>query len=154
MTSAELFELPGGADRRAAASPPLPVLDSVSEMVQLQRRRGEMFLRVSNGPDLDVRTGARHPESGYALPGLPAWTMQPEPWWPAGATVWVARQLVRHSYLLGESNRAWLLTGQVAGRGADGEPLVAGATPVAVVGPGAFLEAESIYAAWRCRDFR
>jgi hypothetical protein len=154
MSSAELIQMPAAEDRAGTTSPPLPVLDSVPEIVRLQRRLGEVYLRVSDGPDADVLAGARHAESGYPLPGLPAWAMQPEPWWPAGTAAWTARQLVQHSYLLAEPSRAWLLTGQVVGRGADGEPLISPATPVAVVGLGAFLEAESVYAAWRCRDFR
>lgn len=131
----------------------LPALDSVRDLVRAQQREGHLYLRVSRGPG-DVRTGSRHPESGYPLPGLASWPLTPEPWWPAGAPTWVARQLVSHSYLLSERARAWVLTGPVVGRGADGEPLVAPARPVALVGHGAFLEAESIYAAWRCRDVR
>ncbi|PFG38601.1 hypothetical protein ATJ97_1085 [Georgenia soli] len=131
----------------------LATVDAVSDLVQAQQRKGDLYLRVSRGPD-DVHTGSRHPESGYPLPGLACWPLVPEPWWPAGTSTWIARQLVSHSYLLSERAQAWVLTGPVVGRGADGEPLVAPANPVALVGHGAFLEAESVYAAWRCRDVR
>jgi hypothetical protein len=150
MTYADLIETPVHDDRSVHD---LPSLEMVNEIVRAQQREGGLFLRVSHGP-ADVRSGSRHPESGYPLPGLACWPLKAEPWWPAGNLVWVARQLVSHSYLLSERARAWLLAGPVVGRGADGEPLVAPARPVAMVGHGAVLEAESIYAAWRCRDVR
>jgi hypothetical protein len=150
MSYADVIENPTHEDR---STPDLPTLETVSEIVEAQRREGELFLRISHGP-ADVRSGSRHQESGYPLPGLACWPLRSEPWWPAGDNVWVARQLVSHSYLISERSRAWLLAGSVVGRGADGEPLVAPARPVALVGQGALLQAESIYAAWRCRDVR
>lgn len=150
MSYAEVIETPAHHNR-----PPsdLPTLDSVAQIVDAQRDVGDLYLRVSRGP-AESRTGSRHPESGYPLPGIPCWTLGPESWWPAGSATWIARQLVAHSYLLSDRARAWLLTGPVVGRGPDGETLVSPARPVALVGPGAFLEAESVYAAWRCRDVR
>lgn len=150
MTYAEAIETNA---RDAGQAGELPTFETVREIVEAGRHEGELYLRVSRGP-ADVRTGSRHAESGYPLPGLGCWSLTAEPWWPAGDLVWVARQLVTHSYLLSENTRAWVLTGPVVGRGPDGEPLVAPARPVATVGQGAILEAESVYAAWRCRDVR
>jgi hypothetical protein len=149
MSYAEVIEIPIHDDPMHD----LPTLETAREIVEAQQRESELFLRISRGP-ADAGTGSRHPESGYPLPGLACWSLKAEPWWPAGSLVWVARQLVSHSYLLSERARAWVLTGPVVGRGADGEPLVAPARPVAMIGHGAVLEAESIYAAWRCRDVR
>lgn len=153
MPGPEIVELPR-ASGSSGAVPPLEVLDSVREVVDRVVRTGEVFLRVSPGPRPDLHAGVRDAESGYPLPGLPAYPVVAEPWWPAGAATWVARQLVQHSYLTSEASTAWLLTGRVVGRGSDAEPLVADPVPLALVGPGAFLEAESVYAAWRCRDYR
>ncbi|WP_052436830.1 DUF6098 family protein [Georgenia sp. SUBG003] len=150
MPFADVIEIPTHASRQQRD---LPTIDTVSDLVRAAQGGGELYLRVSRGPE-DVHTGSRHPESGYPLPGLACWPLGPEPWWPAGTSTWIARQLVSHSYLLSERALAWVLTGPVVGRGADGEPLVAPARPVALLGHGAFLEAESVYAAWRCRDVR
>ena len=132
----------------------LPVLGSLAEVTSLQRYHDTLFLRVSPSPDADRVRGLRDGESGFLLPGLPAWSLRPEEWWPAGPRLWAARQLVRHGYLLsgGNGNHMWLLTGDVVGRSADGEPLVAGWTPLAQVAAEVLAGAESEYTAWRYRS--
>src|SRR4051812_32660480 len=104
----------------------LPSLSSLEQVVEALRRCGEAYLRISPGPRVDRSTGLHDPDTGCLLPGVPAWALRPEPWWPAGARLWVAHQLVRHGYLLsgGHGHVAWLLTGEVLGRAPGGEPLV------------------------------
>ncbi|MFD1505918.1 hypothetical protein FE374_00055 [Georgenia yuyongxinii] len=132
----------------------LPTLGTLAELSSLQRDHDTLFLRISPDPDTDRLRGHRDGESGFLLPGLPAWSLRPEEWWPAGPRLWAARQLVRHGYLLsgGKGNRMWLLTGEVVGRSADGEPLVAGWTPWAYLASGVLAAAESQYTAWRFRS--
>ncbi|WP_240645806.1 DUF6098 family protein [Georgenia sp. SYP-B2076] len=127
---------------------------TLGDVVAVQRELGEVFLRISGGPEADKTAGGWHRESGYPLPGLPAWPLHAETWWRAGQATWIARQLVQYSYLLSDDNRPWLLTGTVVGRGADCEPLLADVVPVAHVAPGVLSEAQSVYAGWRAREFR
>ena len=131
-----------------------PSLTSLEQVLDVLRRDGEAYLRISPGPRTDRYSGMRDADSGCLLPGLPVWAMRPEPWWPAGPRLWAARQLVRHGYLLsgGKGHVAWLLTGEEVGRGPEGEPLVGSFRPVATVAPAVLAEAESAYAAWRLRD--
>ncbi|MFH5823347.1 DUF6098 family protein [Georgenia sp. AZ-5] len=150
MSAQHTIDLPV-TERQPAAGALARTLDDV---VALQRRVGALYLRISEGPETDAVVGSWDAESGYPLPGLAVWPLAAEPWWPAGPAVWIARQLVQSSYLLGDRKRPWLLTGTEVGRGADGEPLVTNVTPLADVAPGVSLEAQSAYAAWRCRDFR
>ena len=133
MQYADVIEIP---TQNRPQRQDLPTVDTVGDLV-LAEQQGDLYLRVSRGPD-DVHTGSRHPESGYPLPGLACWPLVPEPWWPAGTSTWVARQLVSHSYLLSERARAWVLTGPVVGRRADGEPLSPQGQAGALYEPGAF----------------
>ncbi|WP_127128608.1 DUF6098 family protein [Georgenia sp. SYP-B2076] len=132
----------------------LPVLTSLDQVADLMEHTDALFLRISAGPDEDRRSGGWDGESGYLLPGLPAWMLRPEAWWAGGLRLWLARQVVRHGFLLsgGKGNQPWLLTGEVVGRGPDGDPLVARWRPVALLARGVLPEAEAAYAAWRCRD--
>jgi hypothetical protein len=154
MTAEDIVDLTWMTGPSQAQPLHLVEVMTVAGIVELQRRHGALHVRFSAGPDDDARTGGRHPESGYTLPGLPAWPLQAEPWWPAGQAVWIARQLVQNSYQLTAGTRAWLLVGDVVGRGPDCEPLLAHVQPVASVAGYAIQEAQGIYAAWRCRDVR
>ena len=127
---------------------------TLRDVVAMQRELGEVYLRISAGPEADRLAGGWHRESGYPLPGLPAWPLRAEPWWPAGQTTWIARQLVQYSYLLSDDTHPWLLVGTVVGRGPDCEPLIADFTHVAHVAAGVMPEAQSVYAGWRAREFR
>ena len=140
----------------AAGETDLPVLTSLAEVAALQEGTDGLYLRISAGPEEDRRSGGWDDESGYLLPGLPAWLLRPEKWWAGGARLWLARQLVRHGSHLagGRTNKSWLLTGDVVGHGADGEPLIARWKPVALLARGVMPEAESAYAAWRYRSLR
>ncbi len=154
MTAEDIVDLTWMTGPTRAPASSLVEVMTVAGIAELQRRHGALHVRFSAGPDADARTGGRHPESGYSLPGLPAWPLQAEPWWPAGQMVWIARQLVQNSYQLTTGTRAWLLVGEQVGRGADCEPLLADVHAVAFVAGSAIQEAQGIYAAWRCRDVR
>ncbi|MFC7405129.1 DUF6098 family protein [Georgenia alba] len=127
----------------------LPALESVGEIVRMLQTTGELFLRVGSEP-IDP-AGPRDLESGYRLPGAPAYRLVPEPWWLDSTPTWVARQLTSHSYLRRETGTGWLIAGEIAGRTADGVPLIGAAHPLAILSRPCFLDAERLYAAWRCR---
>ncbi|MCM3661337.1 DUF6098 family protein [Georgenia satyanarayanai] len=87
-------------------------------------------------------------------PGCPRGRCAPSSGGGAGSRTWIARQLTRHSHLAHSSIEPWLVRGQVRGRGADCEPLIAHVRPLARVGHRALLEADESYAAWQTRAFR
>jgi hypothetical protein len=108
------------------------VLYQLSEIEHLLDDGAGLFVRYSAGYAADLERGAVDAESGLLLPGLAAHPLDPEPWWALPVQEWVARQLSRlpaprHAPQDGSrpDRFAWLLRGRVAGRGVDGEPLVA-----------------------------
>lgn len=111
--------------------------------------RHRLFVR--RGRSRPARGGGVHDEeSGTVLPGLPALSLVPEPWWPGSVADWVSRQLSHH--LDGRTDRSTvpLLRGRVVGRGWDGEVLLAGVDVAAVVGPTPLLHARRHYRALSC----
>ena len=132
----------------------LPVLDTLSQVVELCANQPNVYLRFSYTPDDRDAAARRERESGYLLPGVPAWPLCPESWWGAGSRVWVARQLARRGYLARAGAEPWLVTGEVRGRGPDCEPLIANLTPVAHIHTRVLAEADETYGAWQTRAFR
>src|SRR5690606_39126698 len=90
-----------------------PVLDTLGQVVEQCGARQDVYLRFGDGPDDGDASARRERASGYLLPGVPAWPLCPEPWWGAGARVWVARQLARRAYLGHAGAEPWLVTGEV-----------------------------------------
>lgn len=131
-----------------------PVLETLSQVVEQCGDRQDVYLRFGYGPDDGDASARRERVSGYLLPGVPAWPLCPEPWWGAGARVWVARQLARRAYLGHAGAEPWLVTGEVRGRGPDCEPLIGHVTPVALIHRRVLAEAEESHAAWQTRAFR
>ena len=150
VLDATLVHTSGGTE----VLPGLPMVGSLKEVVELQTAVAQLFLRFGAGPEIDEGSERRDRASGYLLPGVPCRPLSAEPWWAGGKAVWVARQLVEHTYLVTGGRMPWLVTGRVVGRGADGEPLLADAVTVAGIRPDLLKDAESVYAAWRCRDIR
>jgi len=132
----------------------LPVLETLGEVVSLCGTRANVYVRFSYTPDDRDAEARRERESGNLLPGVPAWPMRPEPWWAAGARVWIARQLSRHAHRAHAGAEPWLVAGEERGRGPDCEPLVARLTPLARIDQSVLTEAEEAYAAWQTRAFR
>lgn len=125
---------------------------SLSGIVALQEKLGEVFLRFTGRyqPDLDGCDTA----DGYQLPGLRCWALRPEPWWGGSPEQWVARQISEHDYLVAGGQRPWLVTGRLAGRGADGEPILAAVRAIAPISAPALWEAKTTYVTWKCRNIR
>jgi len=132
----------------------LPVLETLSEVIEASGGREDVYLRFSYSPDDGDAAARRERESGYLLPGVPAWPMNPEPWWGAGSRVWVARQLARRAHLSHAGAEPWLVSGEIRGRGPDCEPLIAHVSPIALVHRRVLAEAEESHAAWQTRAFR
>jgi len=124
----------------------LMLVTRLDELVELSEHLGGGYVRFSAGPDADADGSSADGESGLALPGLSVTGLRPEPWWQRPARQWVARRLRQYAHLSGGERYAWVLTGQVCGRGPDDEPLVCDVHPVAVVDDAVLDEAARVYA--------
>ncbi|MRG60652.1 hypothetical protein GE115_12350 [Agromyces sp. CFH 90414] len=122
---------------------------AVSSLAALRERLGEerLYVRYSEGPDDDRAGGSIDTESGLELPGLSVNPLDPEPWWTRPVEDWLARQLCQYKHLRDRNpeRRAWLVCGDVVGRGPDCEPLLADAEFLAVLDDGVLAEAERRY---------
>ncbi|MFF2267114.1 DUF6098 family protein [Cellulosimicrobium cellulans] len=131
--------------QEASALDALPRLRSLADVAELVAVVDPLYVRFSGGPDEDRSTVSRDHESGCLLPGLSVNPMNPEPWWDRPAEHWVARQLCQYAHLMTPERFPWLLTGEVAGRGPDCEPLLVGVVPAASVDPRVVEEAGRLY---------
>ena len=123
----------------------LPRFRSLAEITGLVAVVQPLYVRFSGGPDQDRSTVSRDHESGCLLPGLSVNPMNPEPWWDRPVEHWVARQLCQYAHLLTPDRLPWLLTGEVAGRGPDCEPLLVDVVPAASIDPQVVDEARRLY---------
>lgn len=123
----------------------LPRLRSLAEVAELVAVVRPLYVRFSGGPDQDRSTVSRDHESGCLLPGLSVNPMNPEPWWDRPVEHWVARQLCQYAHLLTPERYPWLLTGEIAGRGPDCEPLLVDVVPAASIEPQVVEEAGRLY---------
>ncbi|WP_245556849.1 DUF6098 family protein [Gryllotalpicola ginsengisoli] len=128
-------------------SSPLPVLTSLEEVRELVERSSEpTFLRYSKGPEQDAHEQSVDQESGLELPGLSTNPLDPEPWWSRPVLDWLARQICQYAHLRRDGDRyAWVLTGEVVGRGPDCEPLIARPRPLARLAEQVIDEADEVY---------
>ncbi|WP_069385420.1 DUF6098 family protein [Cellulosimicrobium cellulans] len=122
-----------------------PRLRSVAEVAELAGVVAPLYVRFSGGPEADAAATSRDHESGALLPGLSVNPMNPEPWWDRPVEHWVARQLCQYAHLMTPERFPWLLTGTVAGRGPDCEPLLVEPSPVASIDPSVVEEAGRLY---------
>jgi len=125
--------------------PGVPHLRSLAEVAQLVRAVSPLYVRFSAGPVADAATVSRDHESGCLLPGLSVNPLTPEPWWDRQVEHWLARQLCQYAHLLTPERFPWALTGEIAGRGPDCEPLLVGTTPAASIDRSVVDEAARLY---------
>jgi len=123
----------------------LPRLRDLAEVAELVSVVSPLYVRFSGGPDSDRATVSRDHESGCLLPGLSVNPMNPEPWWDRPVEHWVARQLCQYAHLMTAERSPWLLTGELAGRGPDCEPLLVDVEPAASIDPRVVEEAGRLY---------
>jgi hypothetical protein len=126
--------------------PGVPHLRSLAEVRELVEAVSPLYVRFSAGPVADAATVSRDHESGCLLPGLSVNPLTPEPWWDREVEHWLARQLCQYAHLLVSDRYPWALTGAIAGRGPDCEPLLVGTTAVASIDRSVVDEAAQLYA--------
>jgi hypothetical protein len=126
----------------------LPTIRSLAELADLVCDRRDLYLRWSEGPEVDWAQTSRDALTGVALPGLSVSTLALEPWWEGRSTrVWAARRLFDYEHIRrrrrGEQ-RPWVLMGRECGRGPDNEPLVVDVQPVCWVDARVIQEARDV----------
>jgi hypothetical protein len=126
--------------------PGVPHLRSLAEVTELVETVSPIYVRFSAGPVADAATVSRDHESGCLLPGLSVNPLTPEPWWDRKLEHWLARQLCQYAHLLTPERYPWVLTGEIAGRGPDCEPLLVDTTVAATIAPPVVDEAAAVYA--------
>jgi hypothetical protein len=127
--------------------PGVPHLRTLADVKELVEAITPLYVRFSAGPVADAATVSRDHESGCLLPGLSVNPLTPEPWWDRKLEHWLARQLCQYAHLLAPDRYPWALTGEIAGRGPDCEPLLVGTTTVATIDRSVVDEAARMYAA-------
>ena len=125
----------------------LPACETLADVVGLVERIEPLYVRYSEGPDHDATEQSVDLESRLKLPGLSVNPMTPESWWARPVEDWVARQLCQYQHLAEQNPRrfAWLLSGEIIGRGPDCEPLLTDTLAIASVSPRALDEAADRY---------
>jgi hypothetical protein len=132
--------------RGPAVSDRLETIDRLDQLVGVAFDGEETYLRYSRGPEADAHQASRDYESGLELPGLSAVPLTPPAWWHRPAIDWLARQVCKYAELGEADDRcAWVLTGRVAGRGPDHEPLIIEAEPLALLSEDLLDEARRHY---------
>ncbi len=129
----------------------LPTITRLDELADLvQSAADDIYVRWSEGPDVDAEQSSRDALTGVPLPGLSANSLAVEPWWgDRSVRLWVARRLHDYRHLRdvrGPSVRAWVLSGDLRGRGPDNEPLVVCRRPIAWVADSALEECAELIA--------
>jgi hypothetical protein len=124
-------------------------LAGLTRLVEEPPAGGELFLRWSRGPAVDLAGdpggSSRDTLTGVPLPGLSANPLAVEAWWGGRSRrLWAARRLYDYRHLHREGVRPWVLIGSACGRGPDNEPLVRCRRPVAWVADAALAEAQAL----------
>lgn len=120
-------------------------IETLAELAEVTGLGEPLFVRYSEGPETDETEVSIDYESGCTLPGVSVNPLDPEPWWDRPAEHWVARQLHQYAHLAEGARFAWVLTGQIVGRGPDCEPLLAHVRPVARLSDQVVDEAARLY---------
>lgn len=124
----------------------LRTLRSLAELAELVATRPNLYVRWSQGPEVDTREQRSQDQlTGAELPGLSCSALAVEDWWrDRPLRAWVARRLYDYRHLRSERGtgvRPWVLEGHEVGRGPDNEPLVACDRPVAYLDEAVVQEA-------------
>jgi hypothetical protein len=134
--------------------PTIADLDALVRLIEETPEPEQLYVRWSRGPALDLchedpdRQMSRDSLTGVPLPGLSANPLAVESWWDGRPLrLWVARRLYDYRHLRdlrGPGTRAWVLAGEVCGRGPDNEPLVRCHRPIAWIADRALREARNL----------
>lgn len=128
-------------------SSPLRHISRLAELAAVVRACPGLHVRYSAGPDDDARRFSIDAESGLELPGLSVNPLDAEEWWTRPLEDWLARQLSQYRHLAERDpdRMAWILRGELCGRGPDCEPLLRDVEPVALLTDELLTEALALY---------
>lgn len=125
----------------------MKTINSLREIISLVRSSDSpVYVRWSTNPAADMRSGRSYNhQTGAAEAGLSVNNLL-----YAGIATEdddIALMLLEYRHVsIGQSGaRAWLLTGDIAGRGSDNEPLLTNVAPLATVGSQAIAEADEVW---------
>lgn len=126
---------------------PLRQLMHLSQLAAVVRACPGLHVRYSAGPEDDAHRNSIDTESGLELPGLSVNPLDAEEWWTRPLEDWLARQLSQYRHLAEKDHdrMAWILRGEICGRGPDCEPLLRAVEPVAALSEGLLEEARIRY---------
>ena len=122
-------------------------VEHLAQLAALVRACPGVYVRYSDGPDQDASRHSVDTESGLELPGLSVNPLDAEKWWTRPLEDWLARQLSQYRHLAEKdrSRIAWILHGEIVGRGPDCEPLLRDVRPIAVLDERLLDEAHARY---------
>jgi len=125
----------------------VPLLRSVDELLAILEAEPDLYIRYSEGYEVDQGGVSRDTESGLELPGLSVNPLRPEPWWTRPVRDWVARQLCQYKHLKDKNpaRHAWVARGRTVARGPDCEPLLVNVEEVARLDESLLSAAHRIY---------
>jgi hypothetical protein len=134
-------------DPGSFAAPRLRRVDHLSQLAAVVRACPGLHVRYSEGPEADASRNSIDTESGLELPGLSVNPLDAERWWTRPLEDWLARQLSQYRHLAEKDPEriAWVLRGEVCGRGPDCEPLLRDVEPVALISDELLDEARARY---------
>lgn len=124
-----------------------PRVEHLAQLAAFVRACPGLHVRYSKGPDDDASRHSVDTESGLELPGLSVNPLDAEEWWCRPLEDWLARQLSQYRHLAEKDPErvAWILRGEMCGRGPDCEPLLRNVEPVAMLGEALLEEAQRRY---------
>lgn len=139
-----LRRMSAAADRPTST---LLVIHRLAELAALVRASPGLQVRWSEGPAQDAERTSIDTESGLRLPGLSVNPLDAESWWTRPLEDWLARQLSQYRHLQEENpdRFAWVLRGELAGRGPDCEPLLSNPEAIAILDEQLLQEAQDRY---------
>ncbi|WP_247638813.1 DUF6098 family protein [Microbacterium sufflavum] len=119
----------------------------LAQLAAVVRADRGLHVRYSDGPEDDRRRSSLDSESGLELPGLSVNPLDAERWWTRPLEDWLARQLCQYQHLAEKdpTRIAWILRGEICGRGPDCEPLLRDVEPIAVLDASVLVEARDRY---------
>jgi len=122
-------------------------LDRFEDLEALTAAEPALYVRYSQGPEVDAAGGSIDTESQLQMPGLSVNPLTPESWWTRPLGDWIARQLCQYQHLQEKNPQrfAWVLHGTHVGRGPDCEPLLSDIEPIARLSPALLTEAKRRY---------
>ena len=105
----------------------LAEVTTLASLAELVVNTPGLYVRWSTGPETDRAERSTDYATRLELPGLGASPLTLPTWRTLPVEVWVARQVRAYAHLSDDQldHMAWVLTGRIAERGPDNEPLLA-----------------------------